>query len=250
MEKSLQVHLLPCLTTPAELANSVVVVIDVLRATTTIVHACAAGARAIIPCLEIDEALEQSERLGGQVVLGGERHGRAIEGFNLGNSPEEYTPSVVRGKTVIFTTTNGTRALNVCRQARRVVLGAFVNYSAVCELIRDSCKIDIVCAGTNNEVTREDVLLAGALVDDLHCNHRGAYVCNDQSAIAADAWRNLVAGFASGIPLAESLRASQGGRNMLEIGLERDIEVAASMDRFTIVPELDTEAWEIRIGDC
>ena len=247
MPKSIRVHLLPSLTTPADLAGNCVVVIDVLRATTTIVHALAAGAKKIIPCLEIDEAFQNAKPLGEQTVLGGERHGRVIDGFDLGNSPEEYRPAKVRGKTVIFTTTNGTQAMNVCRHARRVILGAFVNFSAVCEQVCDSDNVDVVCAGTYNKITREDVLLAGAIVDNLERNHPGPCIFNDQSYIAADSWRNLVAESGNRIPLAESLRDTQGGRNLLKIGMEHDIEVAASIDKFTIVPELDVKKWIIRL---
>src|SRR5262249_5944787 len=127
------VHLLPSLTTPADLAGGLAVVIDVLRASTTICHALAAGAKEVIPCLEVEEARERANRyVPGDAVLGGERGGLRIEGFDLGNSPREYTPTTVGGRTVLFTTTNGTRAMRQCTEAARVVIGAFVNLSPVC----------------------------------------------------------------------------------------------------------------------
>src|SRR5262245_17681938 len=102
----LDVYLLPDLAEPAALAAKTVVVIDVLRATTTIVHALAAGAREVVPCLEVEEARQVAARLGKVAVLRGERGGVAIAGFDVGNSPAEYTRERVGGKTVVFTTTN------------------------------------------------------------------------------------------------------------------------------------------------
>src|SRR5215471_15948471 len=109
MSRPILVHLLPTLVEPAELRDGVAVVIDLLRATSTIVHALAAGAKAVVPCGEIDEAWQVAARSQpGSFVLGGERGGLKISGFDLGNSPSEYTREAVAGNRVIFTTTNGT----------------------------------------------------------------------------------------------------------------------------------------------
>src|SRR5205823_10380648 len=139
-----------------------VVVIDVLRATTTIVHALAAGAREVVPCLEVEDARRIAAELGKAAILGGERRGLPIPGFDVGNSPAEYTRQRVGGKTVVFTTTNGTRAMQRCKFASRVLLGAFVNFSAVCRELAVVDHVALVCAGTDGHVTREDTLLAGA----------------------------------------------------------------------------------------
>src|SRR5258706_13920045 len=136
--RQLDVYLLPALVEPAQLAGKTAVVIDVLRATTTIVHALAAGATQVIPCLEVDEARRIAAELGERAISGGERGGKQIPGFDLGNSPAEYSRERVAGKTVVFTTTNGTRAMLRCKAARRVLLGAFVNFSAVCRELVDS----------------------------------------------------------------------------------------------------------------
>src|SRR5687768_6552706 len=138
MPRAINVHLLPALVEPHELAGKTVVVIDVLRATTTIIHALAAGAKEVVPLLEVDEALALATKLPGQAVLGGERGGKRIAGSNLGNSPLEYTPATVGGKTPVFTTTNGTRAMLRCAQARRILIAGFVNFSAICrELVEE-----------------------------------------------------------------------------------------------------------------
>src|SRR5262245_6050961 len=142
-ERQIDVYLLPALVEPAELAGKTAVVIDVLRATTTIIHALAHGATQVVPCLEVEEAVERASSLARDkqaetlVLRGGERGGRQITGFELGNSPAEYSREVVAGKTVVFTTTNGTRAMQRCREARRVLVGAFVNFSAVCRELAD-----------------------------------------------------------------------------------------------------------------
>jgi 2-phosphosulfolactate phosphatase len=243
--QQLHTHFLPDLVSPPDLKGKTVVVVDVLRATTTIAHALAAGAVAVIPCLEIEEARQIADEQGRGAVLGGERRGLQIEGFDLGNSPSEYTPQTVGGKCVVFTTTNGTRAMRHCSEAARILLGAFVNLSALCDQIIEQAEVAIVCAGTAGEITREDALFAGAVAR----NVRSAYphaAMNDQSMIAMEAWSRLAEEMADGTPLHESLRSSIGGQNLLEIGLERDVEIAAAIDQLELVPELDLETGRIR----
>jgi 2-phosphosulfolactate phosphatase len=252
MSRTINVHLLPALVEPHELAGKTVVVIDVLRATTTIIHALAAGAKEVVPLLEVDEALALAAKLPGQAVLGGERGGKWIAGFDFGNSPLEYAPATVGGKTLVFTTTNGTRAMLRCAQARRILIAGFVNFSAVCRELTEEENIDIVCAGTDGHVTREDTLLAGAIVEEVGravpdtVRQAEPALRNDQAEIAADAWRTAVGTLSGRDPLAAALRESRGGRNLIEIGQENDIDLAAQIDRFDIVPELDIAAWRIR----
>jgi 2-phosphosulfolactate phosphatase len=245
MTRSACVYLLPSLVDGHEFTAHSVVVVDILRATTTIVHALAAGAQAVIPLLDVAEARHTAQQLDTQTVLGGERGGKRIEGFHLGNSPTEYTTSAVSGKTVVFTTTNGTKAMQLCRGAERVFIGAFSCFSAICRELLQQDHVDILCAGTDGQITREDVLFAGAVVDDLVRSSPTPLELNDQADIAADAWRNARRDFSALKPLADCLRASRGGRNLLEIGHERDIEIAAQIDKFDFVAELDLTAWRI-----
>jgi len=247
--RQIDVYLLPALVQSEELADRTVVVIDVLRATTTIIQALASGAIQVVPCQEIADARDLALQLPGPLLLGGERGGQQIAGFDLGNSPAEYSRDVVGGKTVIFSTTNGTRALLRCKAARRVLIGAFVNFSAVCRELAGEEQIALVCAGTDGHVTREDTLLAGAVVDDLVRSAgggAGAIRLNDQAEIAADAWQTAVR-VLTDRPLGITLRDSRGGRNLIEIGQENDIDLAAQIDKFDIVPELDLAAWRIRV---
>jgi 2-phosphosulfolactate phosphatase len=242
--RQLDIYLLPTLVEPAALAGKAVVVIDILRATTTIVHALAAGAAEVRPCQEVEDARRLASEIGGDVLLGGERGGLQIPGFDLGNSPAEYTRERLGGKTVVFTTTNGTRAMLRCQQARRVLLGAFVNFSAVCRELAGESEVALVCAGTDGQVTREDALFAGAVVDDLVRSGRRSRL-NDQAELAADAWQTAVR-LLTDRPLGMTLRDSRGGRNLIDIGQENDIDLAAQMDRFDVVPALDVAAWTIK----
>jgi 2-phosphosulfolactate phosphatase len=245
---SLKAYFLPKLTTPEELAGGAAVVIDVLRATTVIAHALAAGASRVIPCLEVEDALQTAARLPkGQAVLGGERGGLKIDGFDLGNSPDEFTPESVGGRTLVFTTTNGTRAMMACKLARRVVTGAFVNASAVADTLAGEDNVHLLCAGTRGEVTREDVLCAGFLAERLSRGRPSNLEINDQLLIARDAWQSFLAS-QERTDLASTLRSTQGGRNLIRLGLAHDIEVASRLDRFTIVPELDLQKMVLGLG--
>ena len=252
---TVKVHFLPELATSDQTSGSAVVVIDVLRATTTITYALAAGASKVVPCLEVGEARQVARMFApGAIVLGGERNGVRIEGFALGNSPCEYTQDQVGGRTLLFTTTNGTKAMTACRRARRIVLGAFVNLSAVASVVRFETIAHLVCAGTRGEITREDVLLAGAVVDQLESRDGPDVLGNDQARIARDAWRECVGAWGEGgevqglsSKLEAVLADSLGGRNLANVGLARDLADVAKIDAFDVVPELDPARWSIRI---
>jgi len=246
----LNVHLLPDLVPPSALAGRTVVVIDVLRATTTICHALAAGAVAVVPCLEIDEARAKAEELGrANVALGGERRGLKIEGFDLGNSPTEYTPASVGGRTVVFTTTNGTRAMRHASQAGEILIGAFANLAAVVGVLESRDEIDLVCAGTGGAITAEDALFAGAVVEQLTKSREfGGKGCkldlNDQARLARDAWHEIDGQL---WPLAHTLRDCQGGRNLIAEGFDADIDTAAKIDTFDFVPRLHLSTGRITL---
>ncbi len=240
----LAAYLLPELVSSDDLAGHVVVAVDVLRATTTIIHALANGALEVQPVLTVEEARSRTAGWPG-ALLGGERGGKQIEGFHLGNSPAEYTPEKVRDRTLVFTTTNGTRALQHSRKATKILVGAFVNFTAICRELQGVEKVAVVCAGTDRQITREDVLFAGAVTDEL-CRS-GGYELNDQAEIAADAWRTAVRQMTEGSSLATLLRGSLGARNLIEIGQERDIEIAAQIDKFDIVPVFDPRSGLIKL---
>jgi 2-phosphosulfolactate phosphatase len=223
-----------------------------LRATTTVIEALAAGAAAVVPCLTVEDAFQQRathrETL---ALLGGERGGRPIGGFDLGNSPAEYTPERIRDRTIVLTTTNGTKALLHCRAARGILTAGFVNLTAVVERLKrvlPTRAIHIVCAGTDGIITREDVLVAGAILTGLNTESNSL---NDQALIAQNAWACVAAGRSGAeleVRLVEAMRASRGGQNLIEIGMAADIELAARIDRHAIVPTYDAHSGEIAIG--
>jgi len=158
-----------------DLRETLCVVFDVLRATSTFVTALHYGAKAIIPVSEISEALAIRKKQP-DVLLGGERDGVRIRAtqtsgtdFDLGNSPRECTPEKVRGKTIVSTTTNGTRALRACVGAKTVLAGSFLNLGATAAIIikLQPAEVLLVCAGTREDRADEDVLAAGALCEIL-----------------------------------------------------------------------------------
>jgi 2-phosphosulfolactate phosphatase len=251
-EYHLRVHNLPQEVNERELAGSTVIVIDVLRATSTIVTALANGAREVVPFLEIEDALAAVQAANGEgVVLGGERRGGKIAGFDVGNSPSEYTRDAVEGKRVFITTTNGTKAMHHARLAKRVVLGSFLNLSAVAASVKDEPRIDILCAGTDGKQTMEDFYTAGAIVYGL-CKPRQSRETklNEMAQAAKDEWELSIfhakhVGQDLVEHLADNLRSTEGGRNLIGIGLDQDIVDCAQIDRFDTVPELDIDKWQI-----
>jgi 2-phosphosulfolactate phosphatase len=247
----INVYNLPNQVPAEELAGAPAIVIDVLRATTTICHALAAGAVEVVPFRTIEETLAAAEKAGrDQVVLGGERRGLRIEGFDLGNSPAEYTPDAVDGRRVFLTTTNGTQALFHARLAKRVVIAAIVNLSSVVESVLNEATINILCAGTDGQETLEDVLAAGAIIERLTVTPTAAWQFNDAAISAVREWRLLVgkadiAGRSIETQLAEKLRDTLGGRNCIEVGNEADLPECARIDHTRVAPELDVPNWRI-----
>lgn len=251
MERSVLVHLVPDLVSIQSLAGQLVVVVDVLRATTTLACALGAGAEKVLPCLEVAEARElaRTRRQSGEnVLLGGERGGLPIAGFDLGNSPLEYTPERVGGRPLVFTTTNGTRALMRCIGASRVLLGAFVNLSGVLRAIEGEEQVHVLCAGTEGEPSWEDSLFAGAVVDALCREGAGHRIdLNDSARLARSGWRSVQgSGSDSAAGLVEALRLGRGGRNLLDIGRGDDIDFCSRVDSVPVVPELMLSDWWIR----
>ena len=256
---TLHVHFLPSQVAETRLAGSAVIVIDVLRASSTICKALASGAACVSPFLEVEETLQAAERFPrSEIVLGGERQGRIIEGFDLGNSPLEYVPAAVAGRRVLFTTTNGTRSLHHARHAKRTLIGCALNRQAVVESLLNEPRVDVLCAGTDGEITGEDILAAGAIVYSLVEADRPAtmstvlhYRIDDSAHAALGQWHELMdaaekSGASLAAQLAVQMRDTPGGRNLLAIGQDADIAACAQLDSLNIVPELDRQRNEIR----
>lgn len=209
-----------------------VVVIDVLRASSTIVHACENGVERIIPVAEVEDATRLLPTLDRKkTLLGGEREGKKIDGFDLGNSPLEYPSKVVKGKTLILATTNGTVAMTKCASADRTIVGCFLNLGAVVtHLASERAKrVSILCAGKLGHMSLEDVVCGGLLVDRLTKETRGRPKLSD-GATAARALAGCMA------DIGQVVRDSSHGRYLAELGFDKDLEFCSSVDKYSTVP--------------
>lgn len=211
-----------------------VVVIDVLRASTTVITALNNGAREIIPVNTIESAVKVSGNLFGDVVLrGGERNGKMIEGFNLGNSPFEYTTDAVKGKSIIFYTTNGAPAMWKARYAKNLLIAGFVNISAVVERIKELKEdIFILCAGKATQFCLEDAVCAGMITKLLIDDEETETEFNDSAVAAIALFKNFSKN------LLKMSRTCDHGKYLMEIGFDKDLEFCTTIDAFDIVPEL------------
>lgn len=238
MTRDVRVHLLPVLFEPEEVDGGCAVILDILRASTTITHALANGAQCVVPTLDVEEAQSQAATYPvDQVLTGGERMGILIPGFTLDNNPFAYTANIVSGKTVVFTTTNGTRALHRSSQAARVLIGSFVNLASVVRTLAPETRpIHLVCAGTMGKITMEDALCAGAIAQGL----AEAWSMttddwpDDQLQLAVRTYREATQ---ASDGLLTAVRGSFGGRNCVRLGFDTQIERAATLNLFDIVPE-------------
>lgn len=223
--------------TPAEVVASdlgprAVVVIDALRATSTIVEALANGARVVYPSAGIDDAVRIAQAMGrDNALLCGERRCLPIEGFDLGNSPREMTSERVEDRSLIMTTTNGTAALLVGAAGRQTLVASFLNLSAVADaLVEDGGPVTIICAGREKRFALEDAICAGALVRAIQARSSVQYE-NSDAALAADMLADVRAR-----SLESVLRATAAGRQLDEAGLGEDVAYCAQVDLHAIVP--------------
>jgi 2-phosphosulfolactate phosphatase len=217
---------------PADVADRVVVVIDVLRAATTVVTALVNGARAVIPFETVEEAAVRAKAYArGEVKLAGERRMVRVAGFDLGNSPFEYTPEVVAGRTILFSTTNGTVALTATHGARACFFAAFANARATIAAVRHAAALEadvtIVCAGHERHLALEDVVCAGRLVRGI-TEGRADAVRGDGARIAEAVERPFVGGIAS-----VAYEASHA-RSLAAAGFEADVQACLTLDQFGV----------------
>ena len=237
--KSVSVALLPSLIQRESLADCTAVVIDVLRATSVIATALGNGAAGVIACESIDQAQRRAADLPGAYKLCGERGGLPIDGFDLGNSPAEYPREVIADKTVVMTTTNGTRALAAVDTAADVLTASFLNLSAASDYCAQSADVLLVCAGTDGQISGEDVLLAGAIAKRLIGGH-GFETTDDSALLAIAAWEAAEPVASDPARLAEFLALSKGGRNLQRIGFADDLQRVARIDSVPLVPRRES----------
>jgi 2-phosphosulfolactate phosphatase len=230
----LDVLLTPAELVPSEIAGRTVVVLDVLRASTSIVEALAAGARLLYPVATIEDAIAMARTLGrDEVLLAGERKALPIDGFDLGNSPGDFTAERVGGKIVVMSTTNGTIAITAASGGGRVVVGSWLNFQAVVdELVRTQAEPVLLCAGRERAFGLEDAVCAGQMAAAV------------MKALPETEWE-LNDGAVAALALAEEFPDpaklfphTAAGRGIMEAGLGDDLAYCAQTDLRDVVPVL------------
>ncbi|MFH0847662.1 MAG: 2-phosphosulfolactate phosphatase [Chloroflexota bacterium] len=250
----LDVLLVPGLLSVVDLSANSCAVIDILRATTTITTALAAGAKEVIPCQNAIEARQRTSALEDKTyLLGGEEKSVKIPGFDLGNSPLEYKPEIVRGKTIFFCTTNGTPTLKTAyaKSQLPVYIAALLNLSGVAsEIVKQvegkaPAKAVLICSGSYGNLAQEDVYCAGLMVKKIEVLagernitldlYDGAQVAQ---AFAASNESNAL----------EVLTTSKHGCSLEDIGFASDLAFAAQIDRYAIAPLFNGESITLQSG--
>ena len=226
----LEVCLSPALLHLYDTTASVVVIIDIFRATSTITAAIHNGARCVVPVASVAECIELGDTIPGSITAG-ERDGKVAEGLQYGNSPLEYPGDFIQGKTLVLTTTNGTRLLHMIEGASDIVIGSFLNLRAICDfLLQRGQNVLLGCASWKDRFNMEDTLFAGAVVH--HIGH--AFDINCDSARASGVLYEM----AQRTSLIDFLKDSSHYRRLASYGLEEDMAYCLSPDKHPVVPIL------------
>ncbi len=219
----------PALLDLSDVGNTVVVIIDVFRATTTIAAALYNGAKRVIPVAEVEECKRLGNKISGSITAG-EREGKVIEGLQYGNSPTEYPREFIEGKTLVLTTTNGTKLLHkaLAKGCAEVVTGSFVNLSAVCNyLIKENKNVILGCSGWKDRFNLEDTLFAGAVIDKIE-EH---FTIHDDSSLMAKELYNLHRN-----DLYNFIKQTTHWHRLAAYGLHKDLEYCVSTDVANVLP--------------
>ena len=208
-----------------------VIIIDIFRATSTITAAIANGAKTVVPVASVEECINLSNVLE-NCITAGERDGKVAPGLSHGNSPLEYDHDFIAGKNLALTTTNGTRLLHMVKDAANIIIGSFLNVSAVCDFLMNSDKdVILACASWKDRVNMEDTLFAGAVVAKIgqHFNCK----C-DSAMIAKEMYKDAT----SRGDLLEYLKDSSHYRRLTGFGLMEDLIYCTTEDKHDVVPVL------------
>ena len=229
----LDVFFTPNQVKPTETSGRLVLIVDVLRASTTVATALGNGAKTVIPVEGADEVINRSKEFArSQILLAGEQKMHPIAGFDIGNSPQAFTPAVVEGKTILITTTNGTRTLLGVQNARDIVIASYVNFSAVLALVKVAASsrtdIAIICAGEEGVFTLEDSACAGRYVRAIP--KRADIKTNDAAAAS------MVIEKKYGDNIAKVFKESAHGQALESAGFGDDLTAAAEVDSYPVVP--------------
>ena len=232
---SLHTVLSPALLDLYEIKDSIVVVIDVLRATSTIATALYNGASSVVPVDDIAKCINISNAIGG--ITAGERDGRIAAGLQYGNSPFEYPPEFIQGKTLVLTTTNGTKLLHMAlaRGASHIITGSFPNFSAVCDyLLNQNKPVILGCAAWKDKVNIEDTLFAGAVISKIGDHFSILCDASNMAETLYEQAKDDLYGFL------ERKNATHYGR-LTNFGLEEDLRYCLAIDVANVVPFYENE---------
>ena len=228
-----------------QLRDKNIIVIDVLRSSTTVAVALHNGAREIIPVASIESAVKISGSLFGEVTLrGGERNGKMIDGFNLGNSPKEYSYTNVNGKSIIFCSTNVSVAMHKSRYARNLAIASFVNISVVVDYIKEvNNDLLIICAGRAGALgnfSLEDAVCAGMILNKLFENESAQIDMTDSARASLLLYKSL------GRALPKLLKTCDHGQYLTEIGFADDLRICSAVDSVPVLPILSGTVIKLR----
>jgi 2-phosphosulfolactate phosphatase len=231
MEKKLTVDvcLSPQLYPAYEREDTIVVVIDVLRATSAMCTAFEYGVDKMIPVATLEEAMDYKKQ---GYLVGAERNGIAIEGFDFGNSPYSYMTEKTKGQTVVISTTNGTQAIEAARNAYQVVIGAFTNITALCNWLQTQNKnVLLLCSGWKNRLNLEDTVFAGAVSERLI--NSNLFHTGDAALAALFLYQQTQQS------QVKFFHNSSHSKRLAAMGLKKDIKYCFTLDKTTIIPVLD-----------
>jgi 2-phosphosulfolactate phosphatase len=229
-KRNLEVCLTPALLHLHDFTESIVVVIDIFRATSSICYGIDNGAVSIIPVATVEacESYRDSDFL-----LAAERNGEVVDGFDFGNSPFSYVKEKVGGKTIVLTTTNGTHAINMSRGASKIVIGSFLNISVLCNWLKTQPNdVLLLCSGWKDKVNLEDTLFAGGVVHHLKNENYSL----DDAGIASEDLYNMAKG-----DLDLYLKKTSHSERLKKLGIEEDIAFCLKLDITSSIPVLDGE---------
>jgi len=227
----IEVCLTPALLDLYAIENSIVVVIDILRATSSITYGIENGAEAIIPVMNVEDCLAYADK---GYLLAAERNGEVVTGYDFGNSPFSYTAEKVAGKTIVLTTTNGTKAMHLAQErALQVIVGSFLNLSSICDYLKKENKdVLLLCAGWKDNFNLEDTLFAGAVVEQLQ---KEFSVADDSSVAALDMYQ------LAKDDLREYLKKSSHSHRLIKLNIEEDVQFCLKLDVCQVIPVLEGE---------
>lgn len=222
-----EVCLTPELIHQFNLSNKIVVAVDIFRATSCMVTGMAHGVKAIYPVATVEECLEKGTKEG--MITAGERGGQKLEEFTIGNSPYEYMQDEFKNKSIVVTTTNGTRTILASLAADQILIGAFLNLRAVANHLVSSRKdVVIHCAGWKGTVNIEDTLFAGALIEEIMATHK---ITGDPALMAHQLYK------ANSHDLMTISKESSHAKRLSTFGIGKDIEFCMNQSLYSVLPE-------------